>query len=62
MLSARQGSHRFMVTSEHRIHERRAGHCVVPGCTSASITVSAPVAVTVTDTGGAPIAARPSSG
>jgi len=36
-----------------------AGHCVVPGCTSATITVSAPVAVTVRDTGGAPIVGRP---
>jgi len=32
--------------------------CNVPGCTSASIVMSSPVTVTVTDTGGAPISGK----
>ena len=57
---APQGAQRFVVQlGAAEYTSGAAGHCVVPGCTSASITVPAPVTVTVTETGGAPMAAKP---
>jgi hypothetical protein len=58
---APQGAHRLVVDTGGGAEYTSgpAGHCVVPGCTSASITVPGPVAVTVTETGGAPVVGQP---
>jgi len=58
---APQGAHRLVVDTGGGTEYTSGpvGHCVVPGCTSASITVPGPVAVTVTETGGAPVVGQP---
>jgi RHS repeat-associated protein len=59
LLSVPPGSYRFLANvSGSEFVSGPANHCVVPGCTSASIAVSAPVSVTVTDTAGAPIVGK----
>ncbi len=55
VLSVPQASMRFAVdVGSQSFFSGAPGHCTVPGCTSASITVSAPVLVTVVDTSGTP--------
>ena len=59
VLSVPPGSYMFMVyLGNNEFLSGAPNHCVVPGCTSASITVSAPVLVTVVDTGGTPLSGK----
>jgi len=59
VLSVPQASLRFSVDVDSQsYYSGSAGHCVVPGCTSASITVPTPVVVTVVETGGTPLSGK----
>jgi len=59
VLSVPQASMRFSVDfGGDSFYSGSPGHCTVPGCTSASITVSAPVLVTVVDTSGTPLSGK----
>jgi len=59
VLSVPQASMRFAVDiGSQSFYSGAAGHCTVPGCTSATITVSAPVLVTVVDTSGTPLSGK----
>src|SRR5262249_29855527 len=50
------GSYRFFVTVDGvRFDSGAPGHCTVPGCTSATITIADPVVVTVVDRTGQPL-------
>ncbi len=59
VLSVPAASMRFAVDfGGDTFYSGSAGHCTVPGCTTATITVSAPVLVTVVDTSGTPLSGK----